>query len=105
MKSKKYNYSKRNSKTIKLPKIYKLAFIMASLSAIAWLGSALFLRSYNINLSMKQQEIEQQIDDINVVNDALRVEIQELINRERVVNIAEGDGMQQNQNNIVTIGK
>lgn len=95
---------RHKDKSIKLPRIYKIAFTMAVISTVAWLCSALFLRSYNINLSMKQQEIEQQIEELNVANDALRVEIQELINRERVINIAEGDGMEQNQNSIVTIG-
>lgn len=75
------------------------------LSAIAYVASALFLRSYNNNLSTKKQQIDAQIAQLQVQNDAVAVEVNTLNNRDRVNSIASDDGLSMDQGNIVTITK
>lgn len=94
---------KAKKQSLVFPRIYKLAFTLAFISFLSWLASTLFLRSYNINLSMEQQQIESKIQSLQVENDAMRVEIQSLNNRERVTNIANDAQMTTDQNNIVTV--
>lgn len=74
-------------------------------SAIAYVVSALFLRSYNNNLSTKKQQIDAQIAQLQVQNDAVAVEVNTLNNRDRVNSIASDDGLSMDQSNIVTITK
>ena len=86
-----------------MPLLYKGVLLFACFAVIVWLFSTLFLRSYNINLSMEQQQIASKISALQVENDAIRVEIQSLNSRERVTNIASDAGLEVNQNNIVTV--
>ena len=95
--------SKTRKKTMSLPLVYKGVFIFTVFAIVVWLFSTLFLRSYNINLSMQQQQIASKISALQVENDAIRVEIQSLNSRERVTNIASDAGLEVNQNNIVTV--
>ena len=75
------------------------------ISAIAYVASALFLLSYNNNLSTKKQQIDAQIAQLQVQNDAVAVEVNTLNNRDRVNAIAGDDGLSMDQSNIVTITK
>lgn len=72
-------------------------------SLVLFLFSTLFLRSYNNSLSTQKQTIDQQIATIEVQNDAIQVEIQTLSSSDRVDEIAAGNGMSRNQNNVTTI--
>ena len=76
-----------------------------SVSLVMYLCSSLFLRSINNSLSTQKQQIETQIAALKVENDAVKVAIQGLSNRERVVSIATDAGLSMNQSNIVTITK
>ncbi len=95
--------TKTRKKTMAFPLIYKGVFLFTAFAIVVWLFSTLFLRSYNINLSMQQQQIASKISALQVENDAIRVEIQSLNSRERVTNIASDAGLEVNQNNIVTV--
>ena len=95
--------AKSRKKAHSFPLIYKGVFVFTAFALVVWLFSTLFLRSYNINLSMQQQQIASKISALQVENDAIRVEIQSLNSRERVTNIASDAGLQVNQNNIVTV--
>lgn len=81
--------------------VFTLLFF--TLSLVMYLGSSLFLRSVNNSLSTQKQQIETQIAALKVENDAVKVTIQGLSNRERVVSIATDAGLSMNQANIVTI--
>ncbi len=74
-------------------------------SALLYLASTLFLRTYNNSLSSKKQEIEAKITELQVANDAVAVEVNTLNNRERVNSIATDKGLSLDQNNIITITK
>lgn len=81
--------------------VFTLLFF--TLSLVMYLGSSLFLRSVNNSLSTQKQQIETLIAALKVENDAVKVTIQGLSNRERVVSIATDAGLSMNQANIVTI--
>lgn len=86
-------------------KLLNFSVVFFMLSAILYLGSTLFLRTYNNSLSSKKQEIEAKISELKVSNDALAVEVNTLNNRERVNTIAADKGLSLDQNNIITITK
>ncbi|MBR3203405.1 MAG: cell division protein FtsL [Solobacterium sp.] len=86
-------------------KLLNFSVVFFMLSAILYLGSTLFLRTYNNSLSSKKQEIEAKISELKVANDALAVEVNTLNNRERVNTIAADKGLSLDQNNIITITK
>ena len=83
--------------------VFTLLFF--SVSLVMYLCSSLFLRSINNSLSTQKQQIETQIAALKVETDAVKVAIQGLSNRERVVSIATDAGLSMNQSNIVTITK
>ena len=83
--------------------VFTLLFF--SVSLVMYLCSSLFLRSINNSLSTQKQQIETQIAALKVENDAVKVAIQGLSTRERVVSIATDAGLSMNQSNIVTITK
>lgn len=83
----------------------RFAVLLFFFSAILYLGSSLFLRSYNNSLSTKKQSIDSQIATIETQNDAVQVEIQTLSSSDRVDQIAANNGMSRNQSNVTTIEK
>ena len=86
-------------------RLMKVSFSMFLLACISYLGSSLFLRSYNNSISTKQQEIAAQISSLQVQNDAVAVEVNTLNNRDRVNTIANDNGLSLDESNIVTITK
>ncbi len=86
-------------------RLMSVSFIMFLIASILYLGSSLFLRSYNNSLSTKQQEIAAQISTLQVQNDAVAVEVNTLNNRDRVNTIASDSGLSLDESNIVTITK
>lgn len=84
-------------------RVERLAVLMLVLSLLMALASSLFLRSYNNALTMAVQKTENQITAYQTENDAYRVAIQDLSNKERVLSIAEQEGLAMNQGNVVTI--
>lgn len=91
---------KKKVKKIRLQNFTVVLFLFATLSS---LGSSLFLRSYNNSLSVEKQKIDVEISAIQTENEAVRVQIQTLSSRDRVVSIAADAGMGLDQGNIVTI--
>lgn len=91
---------KKKRKKIRLVQFTAFVFFA---SVMAFLASSLFLRTYNNSLSSKKQEIEMQIAQLQVDNDAVRVDISTLSARDRVNNIASENGLRMEQDNIITI--
>lgn len=77
--------------------------VFVFISFMLYLTSCLFLRSYNNSLSLKLQSTKSKISALQVENDSIEVAIQTLSNRDRVVSIANENGLQLNQSNIITI--
>lgn len=91
---------KKVKKSIKFPVFAILLFVVSSLF---YFGTRIYLRNYNNSLSSQKQAIENQIAALKVENDAIKVTIQDLSARDRVVSIANDAGLSLNQENIVTI--
>ena len=87
----------------KVLRIDRLAGVLLVLSLMLTMASSLFLRSYNNALTMKVQATHEEIAAIKAENDAYKVAIQDLSNKERVLSIAEMEGLAMNQGNVVTI--
>ncbi len=96
------NGKNRKKKRLKLGTFTGVFFLV---SAILYLMSTLFLRTYNNYLSSQKQEIEAKIAELQIANDAVAVEVNTLNNRERVNSIAADKGLRLEQNNIITITK
>ncbi|MBO7703920.1 MAG: hypothetical protein J6S26_05690 [Solobacterium sp.] len=94
-----------NRKKKKKLKLINFAVVFFLTSSLLYLGSTLFLRTYNNSLSSRKQEIEAKITELQVANDAVAVEVNTLNNRERVNTIASDKGLRLEQNNIITITK
>lgn len=75
------------------------------LSAILFVASALFLRSYNVGLSVRYQNTEKRILEITKENQTLASDIQVLSAYTRVAAIAQQEGLSLIQSNIVTVEK
>ena len=73
------------------------------ISAMLFLCSSLFLRSYNNTLSAKTQTINNEIAEVQESNNAVQAEIRELASNDRVTTLTDGSGLAYNQNNITTI--
>ena len=91
---------KRKRKKLRLERFAALMLIVSLMMALA---SSLFLRSYNNALTMQVQATEEQITIYQTENESYRVAIQNLSNKERVLSIAEMEGLAMNQGNVVTI--
>lgn len=89
-------------KRIKLQGVLILAFIFALFS---FLSSSIFLRAYNVQLSVQIQSVKNEIVLLEQSNDVLTVEIQSLSSKERVMAIATDAGLRVNQENVVMINK
>ncbi|MHC1736285.1 MAG: hypothetical protein AB9921_11505 [Erysipelotrichaceae bacterium] len=73
------------------------------LSAVLFVTTALFLRTYNVNLSVAVQKTQKKIIEVQKTNQTLASDIQELSAYTRVAAIAEQDGLTLIQGNIVTV--
>lgn len=89
-------------KHIKLQGVLILGFTFA---LIAFIASSIFLRAYNVQLSVSIQSVRNEIVLLEQSNEVLNVEIQSLSSKERVMAIATDAGLSVNQENVVMITK
>lgn len=89
-------------KHIKLQGLLVLVFTFA---LIAYIASSIFLRAYNVQLTVQIQSVRNEIVLLEQSNSVLSVEIQSLSSKERVMAIALDDGLSVNQENVVMINK
>ncbi|NLC96438.1 MAG: hypothetical protein GX675_02580 [Erysipelotrichaceae bacterium] len=78
-------------------------FVFLLISGFFYLLSSVFLRTYNNSLSLKKQSILSQIATLEIENDSIEVLIQSLSTRDRVITIANDNGLTLDQSNIITI--
>lgn len=84
-------------------KLLNFSLVLFLFSVTLYLASSLFLRSYNNSLSTKSQEILAEIKQIEIQNDAIKVEIANLESTERIEAIAANNGLTRNQDNVVMV--
>ncbi|MDD5791108.1 MAG: hypothetical protein PUD22_00790 [Erysipelotrichaceae bacterium] len=80
-----------------------VAVLLFSASLICLLISSLFINTINTSLTMKIQNTTDEINRLKNENYSLNVEIQGLQNKERVFVIAESAGLNQNQDNVISV--
>ena len=73
-----------------------------SLSAIMYLLSSVFLRSYNSELNVKKQNYLEQIAALSKDNESAQMEVNQLSTYDRISAIASADGMSVTSN-IITV--
>lgn len=84
-------------------KIEGLCFLVFGLSLFAWMFSSIFLRAYNVQLSVAIQKTQTEIVRLNQSNEVLNVEIQNLSSKDRVMAIAKEAGLSVIQENVIIV--
>ena len=84
-------------------RLKKFANLMLVFAFFMYVFSAIFLRTYNVQLSVNIQNITRQIASIEQENAVISTSIQELSSKDRVMSIALEDGISSNQSNIVIV--
>lgn len=70
---------------------------------ILQIGSAILLRSYQSSLSVKIQQTERKIANLQSENESLNVDIQRLGNYNRIVAMANEEGYSSVNQNVITV--
>ncbi|MEG0823538.1 MAG: hypothetical protein RR929_00585 [Erysipelotrichaceae bacterium] len=81
--------------------VYKMTQNLFVFSLLLFLATNLILKSYNVTLQYKAQTLEETIQAETEKKQTLKLEIDQLGSRERVMAIVEKDGFKLNQNNVV----
>ena len=79
------------------------AIILISFALIAWLGTTLFVNTINASLTMKIQQMNDELCKLTDENQTLNFEIQSLENKDRIYEVASINNMDQIQDNIISI--
>ena len=87
----------------KTNKLGRFAVLIFTLSLISLLATSLFVGTYNTNLTMEIQNMTNQIDSLKAENEKINIEISSLENKDRVYAVANDAGLDQNQDNIISI--
>ncbi len=80
----------------------RISMTIFSLSAIMYLLSSVFLRSYNSELNVKKQNYLEQIAALSKDNESAQMEVNQLSTYDRISAIASADGMSVTSN-IITV--
>ena len=78
--------------------------IVMTISLVAWLFTSLFIGSLNTTLTIDIQNMNNELAAIKAENQQLNISIQALQNKDRVYTIAKDAGLNQNQDNVVSVG-
>ena len=87
----------------KTNKLGRFAVLIFTLSLISLLATSLFVGTYNTNLTMEIQNMTIQIDSLKAENEKINIEISSLENKDRVYAVANDAGLDQNQDNVISI--
>lgn len=82
-----------------------LATLFLALSICLYLAATFGLKSYNITLANRSQALENEQSTIKEAVSTMELEVKELQNRDRVMAIAQEDGITTNQNQVSIISK
>lgn len=81
----------------------KFAVTLFSVALLCLLASSLLIGSYNTSLTINIQKMSNEISSLKADNERLNIEISSLQNKDRVYLIAQDAGLNQNQDNIISI--
>lgn len=86
-------------------RIEGLATLLLTLSIFGYFGAKFALKSYNITLQLKAQESERKANTLKEDVANLEADITKLEDRDRVLGMAEKEGIKTNQDNVVVVDK
>ncbi|MBQ3376015.1 MAG: hypothetical protein IJG49_06350 [Erysipelotrichaceae bacterium] len=90
----------RKRRTLKLTGVI---FVMFMVSFVVFLGSSIFLRSYNVSMNYTKYQLEAQISKMKAENEVLKFDVRELGNYDRIANIINAENMTVNETNVRVI--
>lgn len=90
----------RRRRSLKLLRFSASLFVVLF---VCFLGSATMLKSYNVSLSASKQRLDQDIKLLSEKKETLQLLVSELSSRPRIMAIAEAEGLEKNQANIVSV--
>lgn len=79
------------------------AIILFSVALLSWLGTTLFVNTINASLTMKIQQLNEELASLTEENQTLNFAIQSLENKDRIYEVASSANMDQIQDNIISI--
>lgn len=79
------------------------AIVFLSFALITWLATTLFVNTANASLTMKIQQMNDELAKLTDENQTLNFEIQSLENKDRIYEVASVNNMDQIQDNIISI--
>lgn len=95
--------AKLRKKTRKTNRFNQFCVIMFTIAIIVQVGVSLFVGTYNTNLTMEIQNMSNQISTLKESNEKITIEISSLENKDRVYEVAQTAGLDQNQDNVISI--
>lgn len=95
--------AKLRKKTRKTNRFNQFAVVIFTIAIIAQVGVSLFIGTYNTNLTMEIQNMSSQISTLKEENEKITIQISSLENKDRVYEIADTAGLDQNQDNVISI--
>lgn len=87
----------------KVDYLKRFTICLITFSFVVLLISSIFGNIYNTSLTMKIQNMNHKIDDLRLENEKLNIQIASLENKDRVYTIAQDAGLNQNQDNVISI--
>ena len=87
----------------KVDHLRRFAVIFFTCSLIALLISSIFINIHNTALTIAIQKMNNEIDTLKSENEKLNIEIAGLENKDRIYMIAQDAGLNQNQDNVISI--
>lgn len=95
--------AKIRRKVRKTNRFNQFAVIFFSIALIAQVGVSLFIGTYNTNLTMEIQNMSNEISTLKEENEKITIQISSLENKDRVYEVATTAGLDQNQDNVISI--
>lgn len=83
--------------------VFGIFFLLWCVVLIGYLGTSVFLHSYNTGLTTQILENDNKISALNESVNTLSLNVKELSTRERVVNMVSSQGLKSNADNVVSV--
>ena len=80
--------------------IKNFAIVLFGFSVCLQIASSLFIRNINNSLTMKIEDCNSEASALKTTNEQLSIEIQGLVSKDRVYEIATAAGLSQNSDNV-----
>lgn len=84
-------------------KIEGLAFIFLTFALCSVLFSSLFIKTQKNHLTMQIEDIKTECASLKEANSQLNIEIQNLVSKDRVYEIASDNGLSQDATNVISV--